>query len=95
METAIIGKILEMGAVVAILVYGYLQLKKDYTKVQEDYKIFVEKVMEENKNREDGYLRTINGLTDSLGVVNEINSTLEEVKIDITKLKEEAIREGK
>ncbi len=92
METAIIGKILEMGGVVAMLLYGYFQVKKDHAKTQKQYEDFIEYVMSENKNRENEYLKTIDKLSDSLSVVNKMSDTLDEVKSDITKLKEESIK---
>lgn len=86
MESAIISKILEMGSVVALLIYGYMQLKKEHLVNQTDYKDFVKNVMEQNKAREEAYKKRINELNDKINVVNEINTNLRELRIKIETL---------
>lgn len=86
MESAIISKILEMGSVVALLIYGYMQLKKEHSVNQTDYKDFVKNVMEQNKAREEAYKKRIDELNDKVNIVNEINTNLRELRIKIETL---------
>lgn len=94
MESAILTKILEMGSVVALLVYGYIQLKKDYSTNQNDYKEFVKHVMEENKAREISYKKRIDELNDCLNVVAEIRNDVKEIKQTILNIKENVDKKG-
>lgn len=88
-EANIMDIILQNGPWAAMLVYYYISSRKDTEARETDHKAFIEKVMDESKEREDKLMENLTSITNRFGEIstclNEIKGDLETVKVKLDK----------
>lgn len=101
METTILTELIKTSPALAVMLMLFYLQRKDSEKRSEDYKLFVNKVQDENLSREKNMQETIHknqevisknqeiihDLTNKLDVVFEVQKDVEDIKDEIKDLK--------
>lgn len=79
MELTALAKLIDISISVGVLIFIYVQTRKDYARKNDELKQFTDRIMEENKEREKHYLSVIEELSEKFDIINEVKDNVDKL----------------